>query len=98
MQTLGRLMTAMVTPFDDRGELDYEQVAEIPVSVLLPGDKGGFVRAEIHTVLPNGQEFQSATSVYVDPGAPDGLVPEARTLVEPDGTTLDVVIYRPTNQ
>jgi hypothetical protein len=80
------------------GRLDYEQAAEIPVSVLLPGDRGGFVRAEVSTVLPNGQEFRSATAVYVDPGDPDSPVPEPVTLIEPDGSTLDVVIYRPSNQ
>lgn len=76
------------------GELDYEQVAEVPVSVVLPGDRGGFVRAEITTRVPDGQVFTNATSIYVDPGTPDGPVPQDRTLIAADGTRLDVTVYK----
>jgi hypothetical protein len=76
------------------GQLDYEQQAEIPVSVVLPGDHGGFVRAEITTVLPDGQQFVNATSVYVDPGQPDSPLPVDRTLIEPDGSRLNVSVYK----
>ncbi len=77
------------------GTLSKLETAEIPLSVLLPDDRGGFVRAEITALLPDGREIRSATAVYVDPGAPDNPAPEAKTLTEPDGRTLDVVVYRP---
>ncbi len=76
------------------GRLAYQQAAEIPVSVVFPGDRGGFVRGEVITRLPDGQLFRNATAVYVDPGASDTQVPEARTLIEPDGSRLDVVVYK----
>jgi hypothetical protein len=76
------------------GRLDYQQVAEIPVSVVFPGDKGGFVRGEVITTMPDGQVFRNATAVYVDPGVSDTQIPEPRTLIEPDGSTLDVVVYK----
>ncbi len=76
------------------GRLDYGQVAEIPVSVVFPTDKGGFVRGEVITTMPDGQVFRNATAVYVDPGVSDTQIPEARTLIEPDGSTLDVVVYK----
>jgi len=76
------------------GELDYQQVAEIPVSVLMTGDRGGFVRAEVTTRMPDGQVFTSGTSVFVDPGTSDHAVSEERTLIQPDGTRLDVAVYK----
>jgi len=76
------------------GRLDYQQVAEIPVSVVFPTDKGGFVRGEVITTLPDGQVFSTATAVYVDPGVSDTQIPEPQTLIEPDGSTLDVVVYK----
>lgn len=76
------------------GRLDYAQVAEIPVSVVFPADKGGFVRGEVITTLPDGQVFSNATAVYVDPGVSDTQIPEPQTLIEPDGSTLDVVVYK----
>jgi hypothetical protein len=76
------------------GRLDYAQVAEIPVSVVFPTDKGGFVRGEVITTLPDGQVFSNATAVYVDPGVSDTQTPEPQTLIEPDGSTLDVVVYK----
>jgi hypothetical protein len=76
------------------GSLDYQQVVEIPVSIVLPGDRGAFIGAEITTRLPDGRLLNSATSVYVDPGAPDSRPPEARTLIQENGEPLDVVIYK----
>jgi hypothetical protein len=76
------------------GRLDYQQVVEIPVSVIFPTDKGGFVRGEVITRMPDGQLFRNATAVYVDPGASDTQIPEPRTLIEPDGSRLDVVVYK----
>lgn len=85
-------------PISWEGKLSELEVAEIPVSVTLPGDRGGFVRAEIIAQLPDGREIRTATAVYVDPGAPDTPAPEAKTLTEPDGRTLDVVVYRPSDR
>lgn len=76
------------------GRLEYQQAAEIPVSVVFPADKGGFVRGEVVTTMPDGQVFRNATAVYVDPGVSDTQIPEPRTLVEPDGSKLDVVVYK----
>jgi hypothetical protein len=76
------------------GQLDYEQVAEIPVSVLFPTSKGGFVHGEVTTRLPDGKIFRNATAVFVDPGASNTQIPEPRTLIEPDGSRLDVVVYK----
>jgi hypothetical protein len=76
------------------GRLDYQQVAEIPVSVVFPADKGGFVQGEVITTMPDGQVFRNATAVYVDPGVSDTQIPEPRTLIEPDGSKLDVVVYK----
>jgi hypothetical protein len=79
---------------DWEGQLDYREVAEIPVSVVFPTDKGGFVRGEAITRMPDGQVFRTATAVYVDPGGSDTQIPEPRTLIEPDGSRLDVVVYK----
>jgi 4-hydroxy-tetrahydrodipicolinate synthase len=40
MVTLGRLLTAMVTPFDDRGEVDYEQAKRLASALLRSGSDG----------------------------------------------------------
>lgn len=37
---LGRLLTAMVTPFDARGELDYQQAKKLALSLLDSGSDG----------------------------------------------------------
>jgi hypothetical protein len=80
------------------GTLSDREAAEIPVSVVLAGDQGGFVRAEITAQLPDGREIRSATAVYVDPGTPDNPAPQPKTLVEQDGQLLDVVVYRPASR
>jgi 4-hydroxy-tetrahydrodipicolinate synthase len=36
----GRLLTAMVTPFNDRGEVDYQQAKELALSLLDSGSDG----------------------------------------------------------
>ena len=79
------------------GRLAYEEVVEIPVAVVLPGDQGAFVRAEVTTRLPDGQTFQNATSVFVDPGAPDSPAPEPRTLIGKNGEPIPVVITKNPN-
>ncbi len=40
MNRLGRLLTAMVTPFDARGEVDYQQVKKLALSLLDSGSDG----------------------------------------------------------
>jgi 4-hydroxy-tetrahydrodipicolinate synthase len=40
MKTLGRLLTAMVTPFDERGEVNYEQAKKLAVALINSGSDG----------------------------------------------------------
>ncbi len=40
MAKLGRLLTAMVTPFDERGEVDYEQAKKLALALLRSGSDG----------------------------------------------------------
>ena len=40
MKELGRLLTAMVTPFKDNGDLDYEQAKKLAVALLDSGNDG----------------------------------------------------------
>jgi hypothetical protein len=80
------------------GRLAYQEQVEIPVSVALPDEQGAFVRAEVAARLPDGQTFTNATSVYVDPGAPDSPAPEPRTLIGMNGEQIPVVIYNNTGR
>ena len=40
MKKLGRLLTAMVTPFDEQGEVDYEQAKRLAIALLNSGSEG----------------------------------------------------------
>ena len=40
MKELGRLLTAMVTPFDEKGDVDYEQVRKLATALLRSGSDG----------------------------------------------------------
>ncbi|MBI2848526.1 MAG: 4-hydroxy-tetrahydrodipicolinate synthase [Chloroflexi bacterium] len=40
MANLGRLLTAMVTPFDERGEVDYAQAKKLALALLNSGSDG----------------------------------------------------------
>lgn len=40
MFSLGRLLTAMVTPFDESGEVDYEQAKKLAIALLDSGSDG----------------------------------------------------------
>jgi 4-hydroxy-tetrahydrodipicolinate synthase len=40
MKELGRLITAMVTPFDKKGEVDYEQAKKLALALLKSGSEG----------------------------------------------------------
>jgi len=45
MKTLGRLLTAMVTPFKENGEVDYEQAKKLALALLDSGSDGVVVAA-----------------------------------------------------
>jgi len=45
MKELGRLLTAMVTPFDDEGNLDYAQAKKLALALLDSGSDGVVVAA-----------------------------------------------------
>src|SRR3989304_4624494 len=40
MAEIGRLLTAMVTPFDDQGEVDYPQARRLALALLDSGSDG----------------------------------------------------------
>ncbi len=40
MENIGRLLTAMVTPFDDKGAVDYEQAKKLALALLDSGSEG----------------------------------------------------------
>ncbi len=43
MKELGRLITAMVTPFDEKGEVDYEQAEKLALALIASGSDGVLV-------------------------------------------------------
>ena len=43
MEELGRLITAMVTPFDDRGQPDYPKARRLASALLDSGSDGVIV-------------------------------------------------------
>ncbi len=43
MKKIGRLLTAMVTPFNEKGEVDYEQAKKLAVALLDSGSDGVLV-------------------------------------------------------
>jgi 4-hydroxy-tetrahydrodipicolinate synthase len=45
MKKLGRLLTAMVTPFNEKGEVDYKQAKKLAVALLDSGSEGLVVAA-----------------------------------------------------
>lgn len=40
MENIGRLLTAMVTPFDDQGAVDYEQARKLALALIDSGSEG----------------------------------------------------------
>ena len=40
MEKLGRLLTAMVTPFNENGEVDYKQATKLALALLKSGSDG----------------------------------------------------------
>ena len=45
MSNIGRLLTAMVTPFNEEGEVDYEQAKKLALALLDSGSDGLVVAA-----------------------------------------------------
>jgi 4-hydroxy-tetrahydrodipicolinate synthase len=45
MKPLGRLLTAMITPFNERGEVDYEQAKKLALALIDSGSDGVVVAA-----------------------------------------------------
>ena len=45
MKELGRLLTAMVTPFDEKGAVDYEKAKKLALALLDSGSDGVVVAA-----------------------------------------------------
>jgi 4-hydroxy-tetrahydrodipicolinate synthase len=43
MKTIGRLITAMVTPFNEQGEVDYDQAKKLALALLNSGSEGVLV-------------------------------------------------------
>jgi len=52
MNGLGRLLTAMVTPFDGKGAVDYEQAKKLALALLSSGSDGVVLAALLVNPLP----------------------------------------------
>lgn len=68
MNRLGRLLTAMVTPFDEKGSVDYEQAKKLALALLSSGSDGVVLAAttgESPTLLKDeeGRLFSEVKSV-----------------------------------
>ena len=73
MKKLGRLLTAMVTPFTESGEVDYEQAKKLALALLDSGSDGVVVAAttgEAPTLTwdEEMQMFQAVKSAVGDRG------------------------------
>jgi len=71
---LGRLLTAMVTPFDARGEVDYKQAKKLALSLLDSGSEGVVVSGTTGESPTLSQEeklrlFAEVKSAIADRGA-----------------------------
>ena len=74
MNIPGRLLTAMVTPFDDKGEVDYEQAKKLALALLDSGSEGLIVvgtTGESPTLVREEEFelFRQVKSVVGDRGA-----------------------------
>ncbi len=76
MTELGRLLTAMVTPFDDRGEVDYEQAKKLALALLESGSDG---------VVVAGTTGESATLNFEEHAR---LIAEVKSAVGNKGTVV----------
>lgn len=74
MKGLGRLLTAMVTPFDEKGEVDYEQAKKLALALLNSGSDGVVLAAttgESPTLVRSEEErlFSEVKSVVAGRGS-----------------------------
>ena len=74
MNRLGRLLTAMVTPFDEKGGVDYEQAKKLALALLSSGSDGVVLAAttgESPTLLKEeeGRLFSEVKSVVAGRGS-----------------------------
>ena len=74
MNRLGRLLTAMVTPFDEKGGVDYEQAKKLALALLNSGSDGVVLAAttgESPTLLKEeeGRLFSEVKSVVAGRGS-----------------------------
>jgi len=60
MAEIGRLLTAMVTPFDEAGEVDYEQAKKLALALLDSGSEGLVVVGTTgeSPTLKRGEEYR----------------------------------------
>ena len=61
MKELGRLITAMVTPFDKKGEVDYDQAKKLALALIKSGSEGlvlAGTTGESPTLLHKEEEIQ----------------------------------------
>jgi 4-hydroxy-tetrahydrodipicolinate synthase len=66
MKELGRLITAMVTPFDKKGEVDYDQAKKLALALLKSGSEGlvlAGTTGESPTLLHQEEELTLFTEV-----------------------------------
>jgi 4-hydroxy-tetrahydrodipicolinate synthase len=65
MKELGRLITAMVTPFDDVGRVDYEQAKKLALACLKSGSDGILLSGTTgeSPTLTHGEELKIYTDV-----------------------------------
>ena len=66
MKELGRLITAMVTPFNKKGEVDYEQAKKLALALLKSGSEGlvlAGTTGESPTLLHKEEELTLFTEV-----------------------------------
>jgi 4-hydroxy-tetrahydrodipicolinate synthase len=73
---LGRLLTAMVTPFDDSGDVDYEQAKRLALALLASGSDG---------VVVAGTTGESATLSFEEHVR---LIAEVKSAVGGKGTVV----------
>ena len=74
MNSLGRMLTAMVTPFDEKGGVDYEQAKKLALALLSSGSDGVVLAAttgESPTLLKEeeGRLFSEVKSVVAGRGS-----------------------------
>ena len=65
MKTIGRVLTAMVTPFDDRGEVDYAQAKRLAQALVASGTEGLVVTGTTgeSPTLSNDEKLRMYTAV-----------------------------------